>query len=79
MLPIGTVVVSAAGRDRGSYQVVVDSDENCVRLCDGKTRPLSNPKRKNPKHITVTQFSIGEIPMKSDKALRKALAQLKER
>lgn len=79
MLPTGTVVVSAAGRDKGSYQVVVDSDENSVRLCDGKERPLSNPKRKNPKHITVTEFSIGETMMKSDRALRKALAQLKER
>ena len=79
MLPTGTVVISGAGRDRGRLQAVVSSDENCVRLCDGKERPLSNPKRKNPKHITVTEFSVGETELKSDRALRKALAQLKER
>ena len=79
MLPKGTVVISEAGRDRGRLMAVIGSDENSVRLCDGKERPLKNPKRKNPKHITVTEFSVGESEIKSDRALRRALAQLKER
>ena len=79
MLPTGTVVISAAGRDRGRLMAVVGNEENSVRLCDGRERPLANPKRKNPKHITVTEFSVGKSEMKSDRALRKALAQLKER
>jgi len=79
MLKTGTVVVSEAGRDKGRLMVVLETDENCVRLCDGKVHPLSNPKRKNPKHITMTELSLGETDMKSDRALIRALARLKER
>lgn len=78
-MPKGTVMVSSAGRDRGRLMAVVSSDGNFVWLCDGKLHPLNNPKRKNPKHITATEFSLGETEMNSDRALRKALAQLKER
>ena len=79
MFPVGTVVCSQAGRDSGKLLVVTGCEENFVCVCDGKERPLDNPKRKNPKHISPTDKVIGEAEMKSDRALRRALAQLKER
>ena len=43
----GTVVVSAAGRDKTHLMVVVKVDEKRVKVCDGDDRKLNNPKSKN--------------------------------
>ena len=72
----GQVIKSAAGRDEGYYMVVTAYDESFVYVCDGKERRLGYPKRKNPKHIAVTEFSLTETDMNSDRSLRKALARI---
>ncbi len=52
------VVKSIAGRDEGSIYLVSEIvDENYVLLIDGKTKPISKPKRKKIKHL----ISIGEV------------------
>ena len=68
----GTVVFCKAGREKGRFLVVVDSDESFVWLADGKERSLSSPKKKNIRHIarTRTVLDIAEI---TDKGLRQAL------
>ncbi len=72
----GQVIKSAAGRDKGYRMAVTAYDGKFVFVCDGKERRLGHPKRKNPKHITTTEFSLTESDMNSDRSLRKALARI---
>lgn len=73
----GDAVISTAGRDKTEFLVVVAADGASVFVCNGKDRPLQNPKRKNPKHIASAGAALAESDMWSDKALRKALAIVK--
>ena len=73
----GDVVLSLSGRDRNTLLAVARTDENYVYVCDGKARPLLNPKRKNPKHVSAVEQRLSEVQMHSDKSLRKALATVK--
>jgi ribosomal protein L14E/L6E/L27E len=66
---IGKIVISKAGRDKGRFAVVVGYD-GYVLIADGKEHKLSKPKRKNIKHITVTNETI-DITNLTDKALRR--------
>lgn len=54
----GMVVISRAGRDSGKPMAVVGAENGFVYVCDGKERPLENPKKKNPKHIAATRKTI---------------------
>lgn len=74
----GAVVVSAAGRDKTQLMAVVDLKENRVLVCDGRERPLNNPKSKNPRHLIRTKHSVNLDSIKTDRALRKALRELRE-
>ena len=74
----GAVVVSAAGRDKTQLMVVVSLNENRVQVCDGKERPLNNPKSKNPKHLQQTEHTLDMDLICSDRALRKALREIRE-
>jgi len=74
----GTVVVSAAGRDKTQLMVVVSLNGNRVEVCDGKQRPLTNPKSKNPKHLKQTEYTLNMDLICSDRALRKALKEIRE-
>ncbi len=51
---IGDVVVSLKGHDRGRIYVVTGIEDDSVLLCDGKRKLLSNPKKKNIKHLKET-------------------------
>lgn len=70
----GRVVCSLSGRDKGFFMVIVREDEKYFYLCEGKERPLSRPKRKNKKHIALTNTVLEENSYKTDKQLRKSLA-----
>lgn len=71
---IGQIVCSKSGRDKGYFMVVVAEDDCSVYVCDGKERPLNRPKRKNPKHLSVCDKSLGPECFKTNKLLRKFLA-----
>ncbi len=77
MFQRGQIVKSLAGRDKGCLLTVVNADETVIFVCDGKERPLNNPKRKNPRHIESVGMCISDNQMASDRALRKALAAIK--
>ncbi len=72
----GQVIKSAAGRDKDYLMAVISYDGKFVYVSDGKERRLANPKRKNPKHVTVTELSLTETDLSSDRSLRKALARI---
>lgn len=73
----GQVVRSKAGRDKGYLMVVYDYDGTNVYVCEGKERRIKSPKKKNPRHIEITGLTINDERMRSDSALRKALAEIK--
>ncbi|MCR4593684.1 MAG: KOW domain-containing RNA-binding protein [Clostridiales bacterium] len=68
----GQLVLCTAGREKGKLMYVVKTDDDYVYLSDGKERPLSKPKRKNPKHLTDTGKRVGQ-EMLTDKMLKKTL------
>lgn len=71
---IGRIVCSKAGRDKGYFMVVVKSEGDYLFVCDGKERPLERPKRKNAKHLKLTNTVLENDSFKTNKHLKKALA-----
>ena len=69
----GQIVLSKAGRDFGSYLIVSHLDENGVYVVDGKKRPVDRPKRKNPKHLSVTGCLLSEADFATNRSARKSL------
>ncbi len=49
----GYFVYSMAGHDKGKVYLIIKEETDYVWLVDGETRKLSNPKRKNKKHIQI--------------------------
>ena len=70
----GRIVRSTAGRDKGLYLAVVADAGNRILVADGRRRPLSAPKAKNPAHLAATRRVIGEEQLGSDKLLSAAIA-----
>ncbi|MBQ4131151.1 MAG: KOW domain-containing RNA-binding protein [Clostridia bacterium] len=75
---VGQIVCSKSGRDKGYFMVVVNEDENYLYVCDGKERPLERPKRKNAKHLSLTNTVLEEDSFKTNKSLKKALAVFRD-
>lgn len=73
MLETGSVVRSAAGRDKGRFLAVVGICGKYVSVCDGKERPAERPKRKNIRHIEDTGERLEKAELNSNRALRRAL------
>lgn len=73
----GSVVRSLAGHDKDTYFVTVKTDGSNVYIADGKERKLESPKKKNIKHLLVTQKSI-ELSEITNKKLRKLLNEFKK-
>jgi len=75
---VGRVAVSLAGRDKNRLLAVVSDKDGKILVCDGKMRPLLNPKRKNIKHLAFTDHVLSQTDTVSDPALRKALLRIAE-
>ncbi len=52
-LDIGHIAISLTGHDKGSTYLIVAISDGFVYLADGKSRKLSDAKKKNPKHIQI--------------------------
>lgn len=56
------IVKSTAGHDQGNIYLIVDIlDNDYVLLIDGKNKKISNPKKKNIKHITSLNVVENQI------------------
>ena len=75
---VGRIVFSKAGRDKNHLMVVVSADDKFRYLCDGQERARDKPKRKNVKHTAFTNTILDENSYKTDKALRRELARLRD-
>ncbi len=73
-LQVGMVVCATAGKEKNSFYVVTQLDGNAVYLADGKHRTLNKPKRKNVKHIRLTE-TVWELNGLTDRALRRKLQE----
>lgn len=61
----GDVVVSNVGRDSGKTFLVIAVEKNIVYIVNGKERKVSNPKKKNIKHLTkIFNASLIELAEK---------------
>ena len=72
----GQIVKSKAGHDKGDLMMIADFDEKGVLLCDGKHRKLNNPKRKNLRHIELTELRLDLNTVDTDRKLRKTLNKI---
>ena len=52
---LGQLVVSLAGRDKGSVCAIVGiaDEEGFVLIADGRTRKVERPKKKKLKHLKI--------------------------
>ena len=83
-LNAGEIVCSKAGRDKGKYFVVMETEyDNYAMICDGKLRKVDKPKRKKIKHLAKTgeiavaiadKLAVGERITNPD--LRRALCEM---
>ncbi|MDA8066861.1 MAG: KOW domain-containing RNA-binding protein [Thermaerobacter sp.] len=86
-LRLGELVSSRAGRDAGSWFLVVGREgERFVRVADGKRRRLEGAKRKNVLHLVAHAQVSPELEVKlasgvrvSDQEVRKALEAMLSR
>ena len=75
-LTIADVVVSTAGRDKGKLFYVLEADETCLLLVNGKDRTIEKPKRKKRKHtkkVLRSETRVAEKLRKGDKVLNSEL------
>lgn len=77
------IVFSLAGHDKGREYVVLNLDGSFAWLVDGKTRKLTNPKRKSLKHLCLGKMGNPELAdawsegKTTDSAIRKELAKFR--
>jgi ribosomal protein L14E/L6E/L27E len=70
-LKIGSVVISAAGHDKGNSFVVTKLEGDFAYIADGGERRLSAPKKKRIKHLKITNTSLDVTEKLTDKELRR--------
>ncbi|MCQ4023057.1 MULTISPECIES: KOW domain-containing RNA-binding protein [unclassified Ruminococcus] len=69
----GLVVRAKSGRDKNRFFVVICCDGEYAYIADGKTRRLEKPKRKNVKHLFVTNTVIPVDSINTDKLIKSQL------
>ena len=55
----GSIAISTSGRDKGAAYIILQQyDDIYVAVSDGKYRSVSDPKRKNVRHLLITENRI---------------------
>ncbi len=72
----GQVVKSTAGHDKGELLVIAGFEQNRVLVCNGKSKGLEKPKRKNLRHIEITDTVLDGDSMATNRKIRKTLNKL---
>jgi len=57
---LGNFATSKAGHDKGQLYVIIGTEGDFVYLCDGRCKPLDNPKKKRRKHIQIISATVEE-------------------
>lgn len=74
----GQVVRAKAGRDKGGFFVVLEVENGYAWICNGKSRPLERPKRKNVIHLSPTKTVVPAESMVTNREIRKVLSAFGE-
>ena len=74
---VGRIVRSKSGHDAGRFYVVLQAAGDFVFVSDGRLRPINKPKRKNVKHISITNTFM-DMSVLTDEAIRKELSRFDE-
>ena len=69
----GLVVRVSAGKEKGNFFVILELRQNYAIISDGRHRPIEKAKKKNLKHLFVTNKVLSEDSMSANKKIRKAL------
>lgn len=69
----GQIVRSLAGRDQGSWLVVLATKNDGALVADGKHRPLERPKFKKAKHLAATNRTLDEPSLATNRSVIHAL------
>ena len=74
----GSVVRSLAGHDKGKFYIVLQIEDSFALICDGKTKKLLKPKRKNIRHLKDTGLyvELGTYDILYDAHIKKELKSL---
>ena len=68
----GRIVISLKGKDKGTLLVIAE-DEFEILVTNGSSRPLERLKKKNLKHLRLTNTFLDEKQMATNSSIRKAL------
>jgi ribosomal protein L14E/L6E/L27E len=71
------IVRSVKGHDVGQLFVIIACDGRYVYVANGKTRKMASPKKKNKRHIIVTETKQQNLSELTDKSLRRLINKLK--
>ncbi len=63
----GSLVCSNSGHDKNKIYFVVKLENNFAFCCDGKTRTIKNPKKKNLKHLNSLNIAFNDLLEKHTK------------
>lgn len=83
MIEVGSIVKSIAGRDLGTYYLVLEIlDDRLIKVADGNIRILTKSKVKNIKHVKDTNIKSEVLAEKIksgktifDKELKKVIKE----
>ncbi len=75
---LGQVVLSKAGKDSGSFYVILQEEDDFAYIADGKLRKVEKPKRKRKKHLAPTKTVLGYEDCETNSKLRAALSKFNE-
>jgi ribosomal protein L14E/L6E/L27E len=79
-IEMGTIVVSTAGHDKsGIFAVIGLTHGEYALIADGKVRKLEKPKKKKLKHLEPVGTLEQQIPMQTNRQLKRALKEFSAR
>ena len=72
---LGQVVLSKAGKDRGSFYAIVLEEEEFAFIADGRLRKVEKPKRKRKTHLSFTKTVLEKDALETNGKLVNALSK----
>lgn len=75
---LGQVVLSKAGKDSGSFYVILREEDDFAYIADGRLRKVEKPKLKRKKHLAPTKTVLEAKDCETNSSLRAALSKFNE-
>ncbi len=81
----GEIVTTLCGRDAGKLYIILGGNDRMLQLTDGKYHSVTNPKKKNRKHVQLIHEKNCEVVAKleagtlRDEDVKYALSQYRRK